>query len=374
MKPYCFALACAVAGLLAGCAAHFGITKNGDSAHLYTLQGKDGLKLVVSDFGGRLVRLYAPDRNGSFDDVTLGWNSLREYESLGFSMGTLIGRYGNRIANGRFTLDGVTYQLPINENKQHRHCNLHGGPDGWDSKVWNARPFRNGEADCLELTYVSPDGEMGFPGRAVAKVTYSVLPGNVWRIDYEITSDKPTVVNPTHHSYWNLAGECSGNVLDQQLKIFADKYTKTTAGLIPTADAPVKGTGFDFTELRPIGAKRHLMEQDASLAPMDNWYDHNFVLRGRSGEMKQAVEMYDPKSGRHLEIWTTEPCLQVYGAQNMTAEIPAKRPGARLCQFAGIALETQHYPDSPNHLEFPTTVLRPGQVFRSATEYRFGVK
>ena len=374
----------AAAGMMAGCfnsqelkpdvkVEPWGATKFGEAASLYTIEGKDGLKLVVSDFGGRLVKCFAPDRAGKFEDVTLGWNTIAEYEKLGFSMSTLIGRYGNRIANGKFTLDGVEYQLPLNEVKPApRNCNLHGGPDGWDSKVWKAKPFSKGDVKGLKLVYVSKDGEMGFPGTVIVKVTYSVLPGNVWRVDYEaVVTDKPTVINPTHHSYWNLAGEASGNVLKQNLMIAADEYTMTDAGLIPTKNAPVKGTGFDFTVSRPIGAASEWMAQQASLKPMDNWYDHNFVIRGKAGELRIAAEMSDPLSGRVLEVWTTEPCMQMYGAQNMTTELPAKAAGKNLCQFAGVALETQHYPDSPNHPEFPSTVLRPGEIFRSVTEYRF---
>ena len=381
----------ALCGVLAGCApsdpaaktdpapaktptvaqSDFGVTKFGEKASLYTLQGVDGIKLVVSDFGGRLVQLWAPGRDGTQADVTLGWNSVKEYETLGMSMGTLIGRFGNRIADGKFSLDGTEYQLPINEDDNGRHCNLHGGPDGWDTKVWKATTFTKNDTCGIELVYVSKDGEMGFPGTVTAKVVYSVLPGNVWRIEYSATTDKPTVINLTHHSYWNLAGESSGNVLKQQLKIFADEYTQTTAGLIPTKNAAVAGTGFDFTELREIGAKAELMAADAALKPMGNWYDHNFVLRGENGKMKQAVEMFDPASGRVLEIWTTEPCMQMYGAQGASDKLPAKAEGGRLCQYCGIALETQHYPDSPNHPEFPSTVLRPGETFSSVTEYRF---
>lgn len=352
----------------------FGTTKSGEMATLYTLKGKGGLTLEVTDFGGRLVRCFATDRNGKYEDVTLGWNTVKEYEELGFSMGTLIGRYGNRIADGKFTLDGVEYQLPINEAKPPRHCNLHGGPDGWDSKVWTAAPFECDDNVGLVLEYLSADGEMGFPGTVNVKVTYTVTSENVWRIDYEATTDKATVINPTHHSYWNLAGESSGNVLNQQLKIFADFYTETTAGLIPTQNAAVAGTGFDFTELRPIGAKADWMASQEHLAAMTNWYDHNFLLRGNMGELRQAVEMFDPESGRVLEIYTTEPCMQMYGAQNMSEALPAKAEGKALCQYAGVALETQHYPDSPNRPDFPSTVLRPGETFKSVTEYRFSVR
>lgn len=352
----------------------FGKLKDGTEVKLFRLHGAGGLILDVSDYGGRLVRCYAPDKFGNLADVTLGWNTPGEYEELGFSMGTLIGRYGNRIADGKFTLDGKEYQLPINEEKGARHCNLHGGPDGWDKKVWQARPFSLGPIQGVEFTYVSKDGEMGFPGTVTCKVTYRVLPNNTWRVEYEATTDKPTVLNLTHHSYWNLAGEASGDVLGQHLQIFADEYTQTTAGLIPTKNAPVKGTGFDFTAMRPIGAKADWMKAEKALAPMDNWYDHNFVLRGKPGQFKRAASMYDPVSGRTLDVWTTEPCMQMYGAQNVTDKVPAKAAGKFLCPYAGVALETQHAPDSPNHPEFPSTVLRPGEVFRSRTEYRFGAK
>ena len=349
----------------------FGRLSDGTETALYTLRGAGGLTLDVSDYGGRLVRCYAPDRFGNLADVTLGWNTAAEYERNGFSMGTLIGRFGNRIRDGKFTLDGKAYQLPISEDKPPRHNNLHGGPDGWDTKVWQARPFVEGETVGLVLSLVSPDGDMGFPGTVNCKVTYRVLPTNVWTVDSEATTDKPTVLNLTHHSYWNLAGEASGDVLKQELQIFADNYTQTDAGLIPTQNAPVKGTGFDFTALRPIGARAAWMAAEPANWPMDGWYDHNFVLRGTLGELHPAATMVDPVSGRRLEVWTTEPCLQVYGAQNMDGTLPTKTAGRTLPQYAGVALETQHAPDSPNRPDFPTTVLRPGETFRSRTEYRF---
>ena len=346
----------------------FGKLSDGREPHVYTLQSET-LRIDVADYGGRLIRCYAPDRYGNLADVTLGWNTPHEYETQGFSMSTLIGRFGNRINGGRFTLDGKEYQLPLNEGKAPRHSNLHGGPDGWDTKVWSAREL----ADGVEFSLVSPDGDMGFPGTVKAKVTYRVLPGNVWTIDYEATTDKPTVINLTHHSYWNLAGEASGNVLNQELKIFADRYSSTDAALIPVKDLSVAGTGFDFTDWKKIGHYAKWMAAQPELVAMDNWYDHNFVLRGEIGKLHEAAFMRDPVSGRTLEIWTTEPCMQMYGAQNMDGKYAAKEVGKFYPQFAGVALETQHYPDSPNHPEFPSTVLRPGETFRSHTEYRFGV-
>ena len=378
MKRQIVVMAATAASALALGAADFGRLSDGRETHVYRLVGAGGLILDVSDYGGRVVRLYAPDRFGNLADVTLGWNTAAEYEKFGFSMGTLIGRYGNRIADGRFALDGKAYQLPVNEKKTtsatRRHCNLHGGPRGWDSKVWKARLFREGDTPAIELSLVSPDGDMGFPGTVECKVVYRVRPDNVWTIDYEAKTDKPTVLNLTHHSYWNLAGEASGNVLGQELRIFADEYTQTDAGLIPTANAPVKGTGFDFTESRAIGAMSAWMAKEPALAAMDNWYDHNFVLRGKCGELHPAATMRDPASGRRLDIWTTEPCMQMYGAQNMDGSLPAKAAGRKYPQYAGVALETQHAPDSPNRPDFPSTVLRPGETFRSRTEYRFSAE
>ena len=355
-------------------AKSFGKLSDGREAKIWRLQGHGGLVLDVTDYGGRLVRCYAPDKFGNLADVTLGWNTAAEYEKNGFSMGTLIGRFGNRIADGKFTLDGKEIQLTCNETGKGRHCNLHGGPKGWDSRIWDAKPFRLGPVVGLKLTLVSEDGDQGFPGKVEMTVTYKVLQNNVWTIDYEAKTDKPTVINPTHHSYWNMAGESSGNVLKQELQVFADEYTQTTTGLIPTKNVSVKGTGFDFTTLRPIGAQADWMAKEEALKPMDNWYDHNFMLRGKAGELHQAATMRDPVSGRKLEIWTTEPAMQMYGAQNMNGTLAGKASGCKYPQFAGVALETQHCPDSPNHPEFPSTVLRPGETFKSHTEYRFSAE
>ena len=345
----------------------FGKLSDGREAKVWRLRGMGGLILDITDYGGRVVRVYAPDKYGNMADVTIGFNSVAEYEKYGMSMGTLIGRYGNRIKDGKFSLDGKEYQLAVNEtNPPPRHSNIHGGPKGWDKKIWKVMPFRTGPLVGAELSCESEDGDMGFPGKVTCKVKYTLTPDNKWRIDYEATTDKPTVLNLTHHTYWNLAGEASGSVLGQELQIFADKYTKTDDALIPVSFEPVKGTGFDFTELRRIDAQAEWLQAQDWLKCTGNWYDH----------MKQAVLMKDPVSGRTMEIWTTEPCIQMYCAQNASEALPAKTPGRTLCKCCGIALETQHAPDSPNHEpsdEWPTTVLRPGETFRSTTEYRFGV-
>ena len=348
--------------------APFGVTKDGEAASLYTIEGAGGLKIEVTDFGGRLVRCWAPDRNGKLADVAIGFGTVGEYEKNGFSVGTLIGRFGNRIKDGKFTLDDKEYQLAINEAKPApRHCNLHGGPVGWDAKVWDVTPV----ADGLRLTLLSPDGDMGFPGSVICMVTYRVLPDNTWTIDYEATTDRPTVLNLTHHSYWNMAGEANGDVLGQELQVFADKFTKTDDGLIPLKDESVAGTGFDFRTPCAIGSKKAWMGAQEWLKCTDNWFDHNFVLNGKLGELHPAAMLRDPKSGRKLEVFTTEPCLQIYGAQNFDGTMKTKTAGKTYGSCAGLVFETQHYPDSPNHPEFPTTVLRPGETFRSHTEYRF---
>ena len=353
----------------------FGKLSDGRETKIWRLAVPGGMMVDVTDYGGRIVRVYAPDRFGNLADVALGWNSAGEYEKYGFSMGTLVGRFANRIKDGKFTLDGVEYSLPVNENKGARHNSLHSGPDGWDSKIWKCRRTGRVSARSLELTYVSKDGEMGFPGTVTCKVTYTLSPNNVLCVDYEATTDKPTVINLTHHGYWNLAGEASGDVLDQELQIFADEYTMTDAGLIPVKNAPVAGTGFDFTLMRKIGAMSEWMVKTDWLKAMDNWYDHNFFLRNKSGKLAHAATMRDPVSGRKMEIWTTEPCLQMYGAQNMSEmELPAKKAGAKYRKYQGVALETQHAPDSPNRPDFPSTVLRPGETFRSRTEYRFSAE
>ena len=370
----CLAASCVQAAVTVSGPKPFGKLSDGRETHIWRIDSGNGLILDVSDYGGRLVRAYAPDRYGNLADVTLGWNTAAEYEANGFSMGTLVGRYANRIANGRFTLDGTVFQLAVNEAKAKRHCNLHGGPKGWDAQIWKVQPYFAEQEAGLVLAYISPDGDSAFPGTVTATITYRVTADNRWIIDYEATTDRPTVINLTHHSYWNLAGEASGDVRKQEIQIFADAYTQTDEGLIPTKNAPVEGTGMDFRQMRPIDARASLMAAEKAFAPMDNWYDHNFVLRGKTGEMHPAATLYDPVSGRVLEIQTTEPCMQMYGAQNMTSDLPAKTAGKKLCPFAGVALETQHYPDSPNHPEFPTTVLRPGETFKSRTAYHFTVR
>ena len=359
-------------------ARSLGRLSDGREAKVWRLEGAGGMILDVSDYGGRLVRCYVPDRFGNLADVTLGWNTAGEYERNGCSMGTLIGRFGNRIKDGAFTLDGRKYQLAVNETTPApRHCNLHSGPLGWDAKIWDVKFAEEGETIRMDLSCVSEDGDMGFPGTVKCTVTYRVLPNNTWTLDYEAVTDRPTVLNLTHHTYWNMAGEASGGVLGQELRIYADRYTKTDDGLIPVGHEPVRGTGFDFTSPRPVGSHMAWLAAQADLACTGNFYDHNFVLDGRIGELHPAMTLRDPASGRKLEIWTTEPCLQMYGCQDFDGTKAGKTAGWKYPKYAGLVFETQHAPDSPNHApsaDWPSTVLRPGETLRSHSEYRFSAE
>lgn len=333
----------------------FGRLSDGRETRLWRVTNGHGLVFDFTDYGCRIVRALVPDREGRMTDVTLGWNTAADYERYRACMGTVIGRFANRIADGRFVLDGKVYDLEVNERKNERHSNLHSAPDGWDRFVWQGEALPDG----VVFTRTSPDGESGFPGTVRAKIVYRLLENDTWRIDYEAVTDRPTIINLTNHAYWNLAGESSGDTRSHELKIFADRYAKTDARLIPIRDVPVESTPYDFRKAVVVGERPDL--------------DHNFVLSGRLGELHPAATLHDPRSGRTLDIWTTEPCLQVYTGQGLGPWVPSKTFGRTLCKWAGIALETQHYPDSPNHPEFPSVILRPGEIFRSATEYRFAL-
>ena len=296
------------------------------------------------------------------------------YETVDPYFGSIIGRYGNRIANGLFVIDGVTYRLPTNNEPGGIPCCLHGGAAGWDTKIWDAVPFQNGDTVGVVFTTTSPDGDQGFPGKVEAKVTYTLTPENVWRIEYEAVPDKKTPINLTQHIYFNFNGEAEGTILDHELTLCCDKMTPVDAGLIPTGEiTPVAGTPFDFTTPHKIG-ERVDTKGDKQLE-YGNGYDHNFVLTNPSqnGELAQAAALYDAKSGRYMEVWTTEPGIQFYCGNFLTDKMVGKQ--GKPYQFrGGLALETQHYPDSPNQPNFPTTIVQPGQVYKTTTEYRFGTK
>ena len=349
----------------------FGKTKDGQLVQHYTLKGAGGVQMDVIDYGGKVVRLYTPDRNGGMEDITTGFNDVAGYENIDKYFGSLIGRYGNRIAQGRFVLDGKTYTLPCNNEPGGLPCSLHGGTTGFDAKVWHAEPLSDGATVGLKLTLVSPDGDQGYPGTVTVSVTYWLTPDNVWRIEYEATTDKATPINLTQHIYFNLKGEAKGDILDHELTLFADAITPVNKGLIPTGKLmPVKGTPFDFTTPHTIGSR---IQADHEQLQFGGGYDHNWMLNNPAGKLVQAAAVYEATSGRTLEVWTTEPAIQFYCGNFMTDQIPGKR-GKNLCWRGGLALETQHAPDSPNQPDFPSTILRPGAVYKTVTEYRFGVK
>ena len=324
----------------------------------YVLHGGDGAELEVLDYGGKVKRLSVPDRNGTCENVAL---SL-DFSKPGFG-GSLVGRYANRIAAGRFTIDGVVYKLPTNIAPDGLPCLLHGGPTGFHDKIWAARPFVDPDGnEALELRLTSPNGEGGFPGTLSVTCVYTFTKANVWRIEWMATTDCPTPVNFTHHVYFNLSGEARRPVDASTVTLLADAYTPTGVGQITTGEiVPVAGTDFDFTAPQVVGARRN------------GQYDHNWALRSQDGSLACAAIAEEDGSGRRLETWTTERGLQFYAGGASGAQLKDQF-GRALFPFAGYAFETQAYPDSVNKPNWPNTVLRPGQIFRSTTEYRFFAK
>ena len=345
----------------------FGVTADGRPIDLITLRNARGMVVRAMTFGGIVLSVSVPDRAGHFDDVVLGHDDAGGYFSNAPYFGALIGRYGNRIARGRFTLDGHTYTLATNNGANH----LHGGVRGWDQQVWNAAPFHDRRGVGVILTHTSSDGDEGYPGRVEATVTYTLTDANELRIDYLATTDRPTIINLTQHSYFNLAGSRASDVLGHQLMIAADRYTPVDAGLIPTGElAPVQGTPFDFRVSTPIGAR---IDQKDTQLEYGKGYDHNFVLNREGSALVVAARVLEPVTGRTLELSTTEPGLQFYSGNFLDGTIAGKG-GAKYDRRSGFCLETQHYPDSPNHANFPSTVLRPGQPYATTTVFTFGAQ
>jgi len=334
------------------------------SRDLYTLKNSRGMEAAITSYGGIVVSLRVPDRDGRIADVALGFDRVEEYRKEHPYFGAIIGRYGNRIAKGRFTLNGVEYKLAQNNGENH----LHGGIRGFDKVTWMAREFRAAGGPALELTYTSRDGEEGYPGNLTATVTYTLTENNELRIDYTATTDKDTVVNLTNHTYFNLAGQGEGDVLGHQVTIAADHFTPVDAGLIPTGELrSVEGTPFDFRQPHAIGER--IGVQDEQLA-FGKGYDHNFVLNGPEGTLRPAARVVEPGSGRVMEVLTTEPGLQFYTGHFLDGSIRGKSGTAYRHRY-GFCMETQHFPDSPNNPYFPTTVLTPGQKYQTTTTYRF---
>jgi aldose 1-epimerase len=344
---------------------------DGRPVHLYTLENKTGLRAVISDYGATIVSLEVPDRAGQSADVVLGFSTLENYRTKSPYFGCIVGRVGNRIANGKFSLEGKEYTLKTNNFPAGMPCHLHGGERGFDKVLWTAEPFSRDGLPALRLKYHSADGEEGYPGNLDAEVVYAVTAGNELRIDYVATTDKPTPVNLTNHSYFNLRGEGHETILDHELTIHAARFTPVTAGLIPTGEfAPVAGTPLDFNEPHLIGARIGDAHEQLKFGI---GYDHNYVVDGRAGELRPAATVRDPSSGRIMDVLTTEPGMQFYSGNYLNGKTIGKS-GQPHAYRSGLALETQHFPDSVNQPNFPSTVLRPGESYRSTTVYRFSAK
>ncbi len=344
----------------------FGKTRDGRPSCLYTLSNREGLEVVLCDFGATIVSIRVPDRDGHSDDVVLGYASLAEYENDRFFMGGTIGRYANRIAGGEFRLNGISYALAKNAPPNH----LHGGHMGFHKQLWQGEECPSAQGDAANFSYFSRDGEEGFPGNLAVDARFVVSSSrNDMQVVYDATTDRDTIVNLTSHPYFNLAGQSCRDILGHQLLIHAGKFTPVDATMIPTGELrDVRNSPFDFIRLTPIGARIDADDPQLTLA---GGYDHNWVLTRDSGETEiPAAQLYDPASGRRLEIFTTEPGIQFYSGNSLDGSVH-RRNGESYVPRCGLCLEPQHFPDSPNHTNFPSVVLRQGERFRSATTYRF---
>ncbi|HZU27329.1 MAG TPA: aldose epimerase family protein [Bryobacteraceae bacterium] len=342
----------------------FGTSPDGKQVQLFTLKNSKGIEALIMTWGGTVVSLKVPDAKGHFDDVVLGYDDLQGYLNNSAYFGALIGRYANRIGHAQFTLDGHTYHLFKNDGDN----SLHGGKKGFDKRNWDVV---NATDHSLELRYVSADGEEGYPGKLTATVTYTVTPENELKIDYAATTDKDTVVNLTNHSYFNLAGAGSGTILDEDITINAAHFTPVDAGLIPTGEIrSVAGTPLDFRNPHRIGER---IDSDYEQIKLGKGYDHNFVLDRHGNGLSPAARVHDPKSGRVMEVLTTQPGLQFY-TSNMLKGPMKGRDGKTYNYRGALCLEADHYPDSPNKPNFPSTELKPGQTYHETTVYRFSTR
>lgn len=345
----------------------FGKTKDGVALDLYTLKNEAGMTVAITNYGGTIVTWTAPDKNGKYEDITLGCDSIGGYEKGVPFFGALIGRYGNRIAKGKFNLEGKTYTLATNNGANH----LHGGLKGFDKVVWTATPVEGAES-ALKLTYTSKDMEEGYPGNLSVEVVYTLQKDNSVKIEYSATTDKTTVVNLTNHAYFNLSGDMNNTILDHEVALNCDKFLPVDKTLIPTGVLqPVAGTPFDFTKPFKIGARINdtLNEQ----IKFGGGYDHAWILTDATNALRLAATVLEPTSGRVMEVLTTEPAIQFYTGNFLDGTIKGKG-GVIYKKRSGLCLETEHYPDSPNQLKFPTTTLKPKETYTTTTVYRFSVK
>jgi aldose 1-epimerase len=342
----------------------FGKTSDGHAAQLYTLRNRNGVEVRISDFGATIVGIKAPDARGHLDDIVLGYDDVAGYENGKAYFGATVGRYANRIAHATFQLNGVTYHVRKNDgdNSLHGHFN---------KVFWTAKNLSHGHSPSVEFAYLSKDGDEGYPGNLAVQVRYTLTDANELRIEYAATTDKPTVLNLTNHSYWNLAGQGQGDILKHQLTLNADRFTPVNADLIPTGEIrSVKGTSFDFTHSTAIGAR---IEQDDPQLKFGHGYDHNWVLNRPGKALALAAEVYEPATGRLLQVLTTEPGIQFYSGNFLDGSEKGKG-GKAYARRTALSLETQHFPDSPNKPNFPSTVLNPGGRFESTTVFKLSVR
>ncbi len=344
--------------------ADFERVVDGKPTLLFTMKNESGMVVTLTNYGAKIVSIYVPDKNGDFADVMLGFNSIEKYREWGASHGAVVGPFANRIANAQFTIGEETYQLPVNNGEA---C-LHSGPDSWYRKVWDYEQNGNSTVFTLE----SPDGEFGFPGNKKVKVTYTLTENNELKIDYEVTTDKATHINLTNHSYFNLRGEGNGDILNHVLVINADKSTPVVdESMIPTGEiVDIRGTDLDFTTPHAIGER---IDNDNPQLVFGSGYDFNYVLNKESNELSFAASAFEPESGRYMEVFTTEPGVQLYSGNHLNGKEIGKS-GNPYTERTGFCLETQHFPDSPNQPGFPSTLLNPGETYRSTTIFKFSVR
>ncbi|MGX5795062.1 aldose epimerase family protein [Pseudomonas sp. E2-15] len=346
----------------------FGKTNDGTAVEQYILRNSHGMQATVITYGGVLQSLKVPDKNGKVDDVVLGFDDVQGYQGGTAFFGATIGRFGNRLAGGAFELDGKRYQVPLNDGPN----SLHGGAQGFDKHVWQAEPVKGKDSVGVKLSYLSKDGEMGFPGNLKTEVTYSLNDNNELHIDYKATTDKPTVLNLTNHSYFNLAGAGKGDILKQVATLHASHYTPVNATLIPTGElAPVKGTPMDFLTPTPIGQRIKDEHPQLKFAePKQGGFDFNWALDTQGNIKQLAAEVHDPASGRRLQLYTTEPGVQFYTSNFLDGTVKGKA-GKAYAHWSAFTLETQHFPDAPNQPTFASTRLNPGQTYSQNTVFKF---
>lgn len=345
----------------------FGKLPNGTTVYLYTLANQQGMQVKITNYGGIITSVLVPDKEGQFGDVVLGYDHLRGYLEKTPYFGAIVGRYGNRIASGKFTLNGVEYSLAINNGPNA----LHGGLKGFDKVVWEPKEINQDGKPGLQLKYVSKDMEEGYPGKLDVTITYLLTNKNEIQIDYQATTDKKTVLNLTNHSYFNLKDDGASTILDHQIMINADRFTPVDQTLIPTGELrPVEGTPFDFRQPQKIGER---IEADDQQIKFGGGYDHNFVLNGQAGTLRLAARVREATTGRVLEVFTTQPGVQFYTGNFLDGSITGKN-GTVYGRRHGFCLETQHFPDSPNHPNFPSTVLAPGEKYHEVTVFKFSVE